>query len=96
MIFLWNGRGYLGLAAVLPALASCAGLDFTRGYAPFAGGASLALGGYACWHFGRICNRRRAQHTMDFVPLSFWGVVYLAFGAFFGLAGLSMLVRGVR
>lgn len=94
MFLIWRGWGLMALVALFLPLASCAGLMDTRqGLAFLAGGITLVGGGVACWVYGRRWNRPVTEHSLYFIPLQYWGLVYMLLGAFFTLGGVAGLIR---
>ena len=94
MIFVWRGRGPIGLCALILPFASCAGLmDWHPTVAITGFGLTLFAGGLICWHYGRKWNQESNIHMMYWVPLQYWGWGYMVVGGFFGLGGVAGLVR---
>jgi|SRR5262245_8386362 len=94
MIFVWRGWGLLALVALFLPLASCAGLMDTRpALGMLIGGLTLVAGGAACWMLGRRWNRAGTEHSLYFVPLQYWAVPYVLFGAFATVGGVAGLLR---
>ena len=49
------------------------------------GGVTLLAGGWACQHFGRQWNRGSGTHMLYWVPLEYWGWLYVIAGAIIAL-----------
>lgn len=89
MILVWRGWGLVAIVALFLPLASCAGfIDTNTGLAILLGGITLAVGGVACWRFGKKWNREVTEHSLYGVPLQAWGRIYMAFGLLFTLMGI--------
>jgi hypothetical protein len=94
MIIIWRGWGLLAIAALAAPLAVCAARTaMPAGAVPVLAGLALVAAGAGCWACGRRWNRGAARHSLYFVPLQFWGLAYVVFGALFAAAGISALLR---
>jgi hypothetical protein len=94
MIFVWRGRGLLGLIALFLPLASCAGLlDWNVQVASLAGSITLLIGGLVCRHYGRKWNQGSGFHMLYWMPLEIWGLVCIIVGALFSLLAVIGLVE---
>jgi hypothetical protein len=94
MILIWRGRGIVALLGLFLPLGSCAGLlDWSPLVAFVVGGLTLFAGGVACRHFGRKWNQGSGIHTLYFLPMEWWGWVYMIVGAFFFLVSVAGLIR---
>ena len=90
MIIVWRGFGPLALvAALLPLGSFLALIDVSILWAFAAVGGSSVLGGLVCWILGRRWNRGSVYHSLYFVPLEVWGLVYMIEGG--GLVGLIVV-----
>lgn len=87
MILIWRGGGLLAAAALIPLLASCAGLMSadTVWLTLAATYLSLLAGGAVCIYYGSRWNRPVVEHTLYFVPLRVWGWIYLGAAALLAL-----------
>lgn len=94
MIFVWRGWGPLALVALFVPLASCGGLmDWNPVAAIAVTGLTMVAGGLACRHYGRKWNQGSGFHMMYWVPLEYWGWVYIVLGGFYGLLGVGALIK---
>lgn len=101
VILIWRGWGLLGLVALFPMLAACAGLADLDSKTPLflAVCWALMLGGVICVYFGTLWNRVSCQHSLYEVPLETCGWIYLAcaggLSLFLGL-GSALAGLGLR
>ncbi|MBI3823540.1 MAG: hypothetical protein HY289_12795 [Planctomycetes bacterium] len=97
MIVVWLGWGPLALVVLFPPLLL---VSFLIGYNPMiaivAAAASLLLGGILCWFLGRKLNRGSGYHTLYFIPLEKWGVIFILLGVnALGCLAVLFLAAGV-
>jgi hypothetical protein len=93
MFFISRGWGLVALFALfLPLGALIALIDTHKGWAFLLSGLSLIGGGIACWILGRRWNTPFTEHTMYFVPLQYWALLYVPFGLLLTLGGLANLL----
>jgi hypothetical protein len=93
-IIWWRGWGLMAIVAVFLPLGSCVGLlDTHEGLAFLLCGITLVAGGVACWVCGRRWNHTTTEHSLYFIPLQYWGLAYILFGAFNTLGGIAGLTR---
>ena len=50
-------------------------------------------GGIACLILGRRGNRVQIEHSMYWIPLEFWGLIWIVFGAVTAIMFVVWLVR---
>ena len=94
MIIIWRGWGILALFVLFVPLVTFGGVhDFNQWLAlPVAG---LALGGCGggCWVYGRKWNQPLTQHSLYFIPLEYWGILFMLVGALLSLGGFTGYFR---
>ena len=101
LILIWRGWGLLGIVALFPMLAACAGLADLDSKIPMfiAVCGSLLLGGGVCVYYGTLWNRSGCLHSLYFVPLETCGWIYLVcaggLSLFMGL-GSALAALGLR
>lgn len=95
MILIWSGRGYLGVAVLIPVVASCAGLPTVEPFWVFLCvlAVSFLLAGVVCVYFGTRWNWFATKHTLYFIPLQMWGWVYFSL---FPLIGAATVLGAIK
>jgi hypothetical protein len=104
MLFLflhWRGRGPLAVVVLIMPLACCAGLmDVHVGLTLLLCSVALFAGGVVCLVCGRQrseskeSNRLANEHTYAFIPLQYWGMLYMSAGIVFTAASIARMIRG--
>lgn len=81
VLLIWRGWGLLAVVSLFPLLASCGGLIEVQPKWIFgiATSVSLLFAGAVCIHCGNRWNYQRTEHSFYFIPLQFWGWIYLSF-----------------
>jgi hypothetical protein len=93
-IFVWRGWGPLAAVALLAPCLACAGLlDWSPPIAMLCGGLALLIGGLVCRHYGRKRNQGTGYHMMYWLPLEYWGWIYIVFGAIFFIGASAGFVK---
>jgi hypothetical protein len=94
MILIWRGWGLVAVLTLFLPLASCVGfIDTRQGLAFLLAGLSLVAGGVGCWIFGRRWNHEVTEHTFFFIPLQYWGMIYVIFGVLMSGGGIAAIIR---
>lgn len=94
MFIVWRGYGFFALAVAVLPLAACAGLmDYHPQVALLAAGLGMLGGGIVCLILGRRGNRVQVEHSMYWIPLEFWGLIWIVFGAVTAIMFVMWLAR---
>ena len=86
---IYRNWGLMAVVVLLfPVLSLAFLMDYKMGIAFLAGGISLGIGGLLCLICGLMWNRPSTQHSLYFIPLEYWGLLYILFAC-------SMFYRGL-
>lgn len=98
MIVHYQGRGLLAFVGIFPVLASCAGLIDTepKWICFLAIMLSMLIGAAICLYCGILWNRHRNEHSCYFLPLQYWGWVYLTLSCLMAVVFIMGAAKGLR